>query len=368
MKYCPLCRAGYRAGHLTCATCGATLVTSPGSYEDEANLARLLWIGRDPVEFDLVVGALRDAQIPANSEQGFGGLIGSLLNSESKVHVLHDDFARALEVAGAAIAGRRMGRGATQICHACSKGCSAALTACPACKAVLIIEPRKDFQMSATAAVNASLGRKYCPLCDATYEGNNERCTVCGVDLVPETKRGLPLSEQGRKERLEVAWRGGDPVSVSRVIAALREAGIWHSITVTHDYYVFGLAMPYPRHEVRVLASEMARAKHLLAGIPEGSALSEEERSASQRESADTNEIAERRAVEPWNPAAATVEVWSGQDAALLHLLEDCFRENQIGFRRGGREPGIIRLSVMPADEAAAREIIREVREASPPA
>jgi len=188
------------------------------------------------------------------------------------------------------------------------------------------------------------------------------------VDLVPEAKRGLPLSEQGRKGRLEVAWRGGDPVAVSRVIAALREAGIWHSVAVTHDYYVFGLAMPYPRHEVRVFASEMARAKELLAGIREGSTLSEEKRSGPGKASADADEVTERRTEEPWNPAAATAEVWSGQDAALLHVLEDCLRENRIGFRRGGREPGNMRLSVMPSDEAAAREIIREVREASPPA
>lgn len=365
MKYCPLCRAGYRAGHLDCPTCGAALVTSPGSYENEANLARLLWIGRDPVEFDLVAGALRDAHIPANSEQGLGGLIGSLLNSESEIHVLHSDFVHALKIAGDAISGRKVGRSATQICHACSGECSAALTACPACKAVLIVEPEMSSQASTGTTERISVGRKYCPLCRAVYSEEYVRCTVCGVDLIPEARRGLPLSEQGRKERLEVVWRGGDPVAVSRVIAVLREAGIWHSVAVTHDYYVFGLAMPYPRHEVRVLASEVAKAKELLAGIPEGSVLSEAERSDPEKEQ-DSTEVSERRPVKPWNPAAATAEVWSGQDTALLHVLEDCFRENQIGFRRGGREPGTTRLSVMPSDEAAAREIIREIREASP--
>jgi hypothetical protein len=344
------------------------LLASLGSGEDHANPARLLWIGKDPVEFDLVAGALRDARIPANSEQGLGGLVGSLLNSESKIHVLHEDFVRALEIAEAAIAGRRVGRGATQICHTCSKECSGALTACPACKAVLIVEPEKDSERSIAKTANTSISLKYCPLCDAAYTEVHKHCTICGVDLVPEAKRGSPLSEQVRKERLEVAWRGGDPVAVSRVIAALREAGIWHSVAVTHDYYVFGLAMPYPRHEVRVFACEIARAKELLAGIPEGSTLSDEGRSGLGKKPANASEVTERRTEEPWNPAAATVEVWSGQDAALLHVLEDCLRENRIGFRRAGREPGITRLSVMPRDQAAAREIIREVREASPPA
>jgi hypothetical protein len=68
-----------------------------------------------------------------------------------------------------------------------------------------------------------------------------------------------------------------------------------------------------------------------------------------------------------WNPAAAVSEIWSGEDAALAQLLEACLRENQIGVRREGREPGTMRLSVMPQDEAAAHEIVRQVREASPP-
>jgi hypothetical protein len=344
------------------------LVTSLGPDDERANLARLLWIGRDPVEFDLVAGALRDAQIPADSEQGLGGLVGSLLNSESKIHVLRDDFVRALEIAGTAIAGRRAGRGTTQICHACSKECSAALTACPSCQSVLIVEREKGSDTSADTAATAPVNRQYCPLCDAVYSQEYKRCTVCGVDLVPEAKRGVPLSEQGRKERLEVVWRGGDPVAVSRAIAALRGAGIWHSVAMTHDYYVFGLAMPFPRHEVRVFASDMGRAKELLVGITEGSGLSDGENLDSGSALVDKNEVSAHRAEVPWNADAATVEVWSGHDAALLHVLEDCLRENGIGFRSGGREPGIMRVSVMPSDEAAAREIIREVREASPPA
>lgn len=345
------------------------MVTSLGPDDEVTNLARLLWIGRDPVEFDLVAGALRDAEIPANSEQGLGGLVGSLLNSESKIQVLRDDFVRALEIAGTAIASRRAGRRTTQICHACSKECSAALTTCPFCEAVLIVEREKSSETSADTTATASVDRQYCALCDAIYSQEYERCTVCGIDLVPEAKRGVPLSEQVRKERLEVVWRGGDPVAVSRVIAILREAGIWHSVAMTHDYYVFGLAMPYPRHEVRVFASDMGRAKELLAGIAEGSGLSDGEHLDSRSASVDKNgQVTVHRAEVPWNAAAATVEVWSGRDAALLHVLEDCLRENGIGFRCGGREPGIMRVSVMPSDEAAAREIIREVREASPPA
>ncbi len=60
-------------------------------------------------------------------------------------------------------------------------------------------------------------------------------------------------------------------------------------------------------------------------------------------------------------PAAATAEIWSGGDTALAQLLEDCFLENRIPYRRQGRAPGNLRYYVLPSDEPAAREIIREV-------
>src|SRR4051812_8847902 len=108
MKYCPLCRAAYRQGFIACATCGATLIDS--SEQEPENPIRLLWIGRDSAEFDLAVGALRDARIPAKAQEGLGGLVGRVLQSESTIHVLQADFGAALEVAGGAIRARKSGR------------------------------------------------------------------------------------------------------------------------------------------------------------------------------------------------------------------------------------------------------------------
>ena len=364
MRYCPLCRAEYREGLLSCVNCGATLVDSLGADEGRANPPCLLCVGRDATEFDLIVRALLDAQIPVHAEQGFGGLIGSLLNSESKIHVLRADFDRALEIAGAAAA-RRLGQGATQICHVCSRECSASLTACPACKSPLIVEAERGETPTSTSPTGLSSG-KFCPLCSAGYTVVHDRCTVCGVELISEDLRGFPRTNQERNERLEVVWSGGDPVVVSEVIAALRNAGVRHSVTVTHDYYVFGLAMPQPRHEVRVFASDVVRAKEFLADIPQGFAVGSEMSPDSAREPGESDKTLTQPKLKPWNPAAATVEIWSGADAALIQVLEDCLRENRIGVRRGGREPGMMRLSVMQQDEAAAREIVREVREGTP--
>jgi hypothetical protein len=206
---------------------------------------------------------------------------------------------------------------------------------------------------------------KYCALCDAEYAASHERCTVCGVDLVPEELRGRPLDEQQRKERIVVVWRGGDPLAVSEVISALRDAGIRHHVQPTNDHMVFELGMPRPKYAVRVFASDAIRAKELLGDIRESPPFALDEPDESEQEPVSASATAPEH---EWKPSAATIEVWSGEDSALGELLEACLRENRISVRREGAEEGSLRLLIMPADEPAAREIIREVREATPPA
>jgi hypothetical protein len=364
MKYCPLCGAEYRRGHDVCANCAAPLVDSLDAAEVPGNPARLFWIGKDLQEFALVAAALREAGIPANGVEGLRGIVGALLKSESKICVQQGDLERALEAATKAMASRRRGFGSIQTCHACRADCSTSLTVCPKCKAILFIEPRKDAMEDSAQESPAPSRRKYCPLCDAEYVASHTRCTVCGVELVSEELRGRPLDERQQNERIVMVWRGGDPLAVSEVVNRLREAGIRHHVHATNDHLVFELGMPRPKYAVRVFASDVSKTTELLADIRESlpfglsfTSVHEEEPTAS-----------EERPTEPWNPAAATAEIWGGEDASLAELLEACLRENLIGVRCAGREPGTLRLFVTARDEAAAREIIREVREATPPA
>jgi hypothetical protein len=184
--------------------------------------------------------------------------------------------------------------------------------------------------------------------------------------LVPEELRGRPLDERQRKERIELVWRGGDPSAVSEVIQTLREAGIRHHVQPTNDHLVFELGMPRPKYAVRTFASDATRAKELLSDIRESSPFVSMEASALALAEEPVAQPASRR--HEWKPAAATLVIWSGEDAALAELLQDCLRENAIGVRCEGKPPGVMHLRVMPSDESAARGIIREVREASPPA
>jgi hypothetical protein len=210
---------------------------------------------------------------------------------------------------------------------------------------------------------------KYCPVCDAEYADSHAMCSVCGIELVPEELRGHPLDERQRKEKIVLVWKGGDPLAVSEVIHTLREAGIRHHIQPTNEHLVFELAMPRPKYAVRVFLSDLPRAKELLANVRESAPFALDEPADDE---ADSNAIEDRPSDRSWNPSDATAVVWSGADTALADLLEACLRENRIGVRRDdgadGNEPELIRLLVAPAAEAASREIIREVREATPPA
>jgi hypothetical protein len=213
---------------------------------------------------------------------------------------------------------------------------------------------------------------KYCPVCDAEYADSHAMCSVCGIELVPEELRGHPLDERQRKEKIVLVWKGGDPLAVSEVIHALREAGIRHHVQPTNEHLVFELAMPRPKYAVRIFLSDLPRAKELLADVRESAPFALDEPVDDQ---ADSSAIESSPSDRTWKPSDATAVVWSGADAALADLLEACLRENRIGVRRDegadgavGTESKEIHLAVTPAAEAASREIIREVREATPPA
>ena len=353
---CPLCLAEYREGVSRCAQCNAVLATSIDAQDARGNPPRLIWQGRNLEEFDSVIAWLQDAQVPANAQRAFGGLIGAVVRASSSIHVLTADVDFALR---AIQSNSNEGQPeTTQNCYNCSSACSAFLAICPTCKAQLIVEPAPN----ETIAAPPTSQRKYCPVCDAEYSVTHETCSVCGVSLVAEEFRGMPLTDSEKNDRLELVWRGGDPAALSNLVALLREAGIRHHVQSTSDHLVFEIAMPRPKYNVRVLQSDAERARQLLAEVSETPFFGAEV-------SPDFSPGGEPVLLSPaqrWNPAAANSEVWAGEDAAFARLLEACLRENRIGFRRQGVEPGAQRLLVMSEDVPRAQEILREIVEANP--
>lgn len=384
--FCPLCKSEYRDGVTHCANCDAPLVASlvalGASRENQqvqADLPVLFWTGKDEAEFSAVVDALRDHKIPAFLQEQPRSALGNRLRPDSQIHILESDLKRALEIADAAVTLLLRNPQPVRQCHGCGAEVRVSFTHCPRCGTMLIASkdsPSADSRPSERAEL------LFCPICDAEYRTGHTHCTLCGVDLVPESFRGAQLDEKQRSEGLKVVWRGGDPVAVSRAIAALRGARISHHVRPTQDHLTFRIGIPRPRYEVRVFASDASAAQRLLDPIsdsppfdslnesPQLELVTKQDSPAMAAPGPQPRPQSPPRASPhpPWRPQQATREIWSSDDSALAEILQDCLAENSIGIRVEGTPPGMLRLFARPAEEHRAREIIREVLEGVPPA
>ena len=68
----------------------------------------------------------------------------------------------------------------------------------------------------------------------------------------------------------------------------------------------------------------------------------------------------------PWYPEDATVEVFTETPTFTSDMIRMCFKENEIRARIEVQEDGFKKVFVLPEDEAAAREIVREIVEDKP--
>jgi len=109
MPYCPICKIEYRAGYARCCHCLALLVGS--SSEADAAKVVLLWEGLSRHQFEAIVAALRNANIPSRAGCGAAEETSSSnplaramkmkTNREGQwqVSVLEEDYERAQSIA-----------------------------------------------------------------------------------------------------------------------------------------------------------------------------------------------------------------------------------------------------------------------------
>src|SRR5258708_16291033 len=327
--FCPLCKTVCRELVHTSATCEAALVASIDTPEVRANPPILLLTGKDETQVAAVASALKDARIPALVYEHPRAALGNRWRPESQIRVLQSDLKRALQIAAAATGALSSARRDLRNCHGCGAEVRITLTHCPRCGTMMTAS--KDTASPDSRAVGWAEAL-FCPLCDAEYGPAHTHCTLCGVDLVPEHLRGQPFDEKERDERLELVWRGNDPVAVSRVIAALRGARIRHHVKSTQDHLPFELGIPRPGYEVRVFASDAPAAGYLVAPIRESLpfASPEEESTAESPETSTPPSSPAAASPGAWKPKQATLEVWSSDDSALAPVLPHCLAANPI--------------------------------------
>ena len=173
-----------------------------------------------------------------------------------------------------------------------------------------------------------------------------------------------PLSED--QGSVVLLWSGEDPAFHASLLERLESAGIPYRDKALGEDQVGPTADPLPidwkprfGFEVSVLASDFgaanAIAEELLGQEPDDLELpAQDQASSSEPPLVSETEL---------NP---TAEVWSGMDDRIAQFLTAAMQENEIPIHL--ETPGdLTRIFVSPANEARAREIVREIVQAAPP-
>jgi hypothetical protein len=204
----------------------------------------------------------------------------------------------------------------------------------------------------------------FCPNCQTEYRASFSRCSDCGAQLVERLEAPVSTNRPRNAGGPELLWTGTAPAVLGVILNALDDADIPHHENTREVGPIPGLSQPAYAIFVPARHHDAARAVmekaigELENGAPRPSDASEPLSPALLEPAAD--DIAEN-----YDPQEATAEVWTGTDADTKDMLIASLSENGIGCELDAE--ATFRIRVMPGSEHRAREIIREVIEATPP-
>jgi hypothetical protein len=173
-------------------------------------------------------------------------------------------------------------------------------------------------------------------------------------------------SSPSRQSSLILLWAGEDPQVYAALMERLNAAGIPCKNMAIGSDEIAPSVDPLPidwkprfGFEVAVLSHDLTAAQQILEKL-----LAEEPQDLEIPEQplASVKELPLTDSTEP-NP---TIEVWTGSDDKLAEFLTAALQENEIPMHLENPE-GQTHIYVSSANEARAREIVREVTEAAPP-
>lgn len=174
------------------------------------------------------------------------------------------------------------------------------------------------------------------------------------------------MSSPGPMSSLILLWAGEDPAVYSALMERLNAAGIPCKNMAIGSDEIAPSADPLPidwkprfGFEVAVLAPDLTAAQQilekLLAQEPEDLEIPDQPR-------AEVQELPLTDATE----TGPSVEVWTGSDDTLAEFLTAALQENEIPMHLEN-STGQTQIFVASANEARAREIVREITEGAPP-
>jgi len=235
----------------------------------------------------------------------------------------------------------------------------------------------------------------YCPLCGAEYRPGFTVCSDCQVALVPDAPRdpsaNPSIDDTSDGASFVLVWSGSDARKHAEVCEALDRQKI-PARTLGSEDHLFNLTTR-PAFEVYVPADLISTAREALhqADPTEDDS---EQRSDSQQlldsgileipaeegppnENDGENDEEERGDLFDFDPQDATVQIWSGPDVDIAAMIASSLCENHIPCRSdpdrtapqdASDEMSPTRIFVFPEHERRAKEIVREIVDAVPPA
>jgi hypothetical protein len=210
-----------------------------------------------------------------------------------------------------------------------------------------------------------------CPNCKCEYIRGVTQCSDCDVALVDTL--APPAPGFADNARIVPVWRGNDSSERERVEEALESAGI--PFTAPESSSSMGTLTPTdPSIEVWISEADVKRARKILDDLDDRvhpDSLSPEELESLALPETDDAEDDNHSFLpsdlsEHWFEDDPVAVVWGGENEEFAHTLVACLREVGIASHNFS-EDGNFRLVVPAEQEARAREVVREVVEASPP-
>jgi hypothetical protein len=211
-----------------------------------------------------------------------------------------------------------------------------------------------------------------CPNCKCEYIRGVTQCPECDVPLVD----ALPASDGPFLDDSPIVpiWRGNDAAEFERLEEALDSAGIPFTAPAAKSSFSF---MPTePSMEVWVAETNQEKARKLLEDLDDRAhpdeLTPEEAESLALPESDGADESEEEDDDQPpelpehWYEDEPVAEVWNGDSDEFATTLVACLREVGIASHKFS-EAGHSRLVVSEKQESRAREVVREVVDATPP-
>jgi len=209
-----------------------------------------------------------------------------------------------------------------------------------------------------------------CPNCKCEYIRGVTECADCCVALVDALDPAA--SAPPANDEIVSVWECDDPADCATVTDALKKAGIPVLNQGPTGYFINPSMRP--KTEICVSSANAERAGKILADLQswdDPEEMTEEERASlelpeSNLNNNDSQSTLPQDLTQDWYEDDPVSEVWSGDREDFADSLLACFREVGIASRMLS-EAGHWRVVVRPEQEARAKEIVREVVDASPP-